>query len=93
MLVGYYIAGFLALWYLLLLMLSGIVGVVFFGAWIRKLISKSPEFVFDWQTVLLGVVAIMVLKFIPIIGWLFILPGIFDGNGRSVEGCERKMDK
>ena len=35
-LVGYYIAGFLALWYLLLLMLSGIVGVVFFGAWIRN---------------------------------------------------------
>ena len=68
--VGYYIAAILALWYVLLLMFSALVGAVVLGAWLMKLITKSESFVFNWQSLLLGVVVLSVLKFIPILGWL-----------------------
>lgn len=71
LLVGYYIAGILALWYLLLLMFSGLAGVLFFGAWLRRLITKAQGFIFDWKTICLGVVVMAVLKLIlPPLGWL-----------------------
>ena len=69
-LVGYYLAGLVILFYLLLLALSGLVGAIFLGSWLMKLISKSPDFVFDWKTLLLGVIVLGILKLIPILGWL-----------------------
>jgi hypothetical protein len=69
-LAGYYIAAILAVWYVLLLMFAGLVGVVFFGSWLMKLFAKSADFVFNWKTILLGVVVMIVLKFIPYFGWL-----------------------
>lgn len=71
LLVGYYIAGILALWYLLLLMFSGLAGVLFFGSWLMKLIAKSETFIFDWKTIILGVVVMAILKLVlPPLGWL-----------------------
>lgn len=71
--VGYYIALVLMAWYFLMLLLSCLLAAIFTGAWILKLINKSPTLQLNWAAVLLGVVVMKILMFIPIVGWLAIL--------------------
>ncbi len=69
-LVGYYAAGFLVIWFVLMLMFAFLTGAIFFGAWLMKLITKAQEFIFSWKTALLGIVSLAVFKFVPVFGWL-----------------------
>lgn len=72
-LVGYYASAILLAWYVFALLLSGLFAAVFAGALIVKLLTKRPEISSDWQSLLIGVVAILLLSFIPVVGWLAIL--------------------
>jgi len=68
--VGYYIALVAAMAYILAMLVAGLVAAIFLGAWIIKLLTKKPNLALDWQAVVIGTVALMLLKFIPIVGWL-----------------------
>lgn len=78
--IGYYLALVLIFWYILMLMLSWIVGVSVFGVWLKSKISRSPVAV-DFAGVILGVVAGSVAAQIPIIGGIFSLIIILLGLG------------
>jgi hypothetical protein len=67
--VGWYIGLIALLIYGILLLASGLVAAVFAGSLILKWLTKQQRQL-DWQAVVIGVVALTILKFIPIIGWL-----------------------
>mgnify|MGYP003393187830 CR=1 FL=1 len=67
-LVGYYLAFITLAVYALLVLISASVAGVFIGSWLMMKITKTPSMVFSWQSLLLGVVVIMVIGFIPVIG-------------------------
>lgn len=67
-LVGYYLAFITIAAYALLILLAVSVASVFLGSWLMMKISKTPNMIFSWQSILLGVVAIMILGFVPIVG-------------------------
>ncbi len=69
-LVGYYAAFILAAWYFFMLALAGLVTMLFAGAWIIKMLTKRPELKVDWQAAVIGAVAMLVLGWIPIVGWI-----------------------
>ncbi len=71
--VGYYVGLILFVGYALIGLLSFLVGTIFVGAWIIKLLTKKSELIIDWQAVVIGSVAMGVLLLIPIIGWLAIV--------------------
>ncbi|QQS23254.1 hypothetical protein IPM19_01665 [bacterium] len=70
--VGMYLAIIAFLVWLLALVLASLSSGVFVGSWIVQKLTKKTEMAFDWQALAIGVVALAVIKFIPIIGWLFV---------------------
>jgi cytoskeletal protein CcmA (bactofilin family) len=75
--------------YVVLLMLSYLLSPIIAGALLNKWIFKQPEYDVTWQTILIGTAAVIILSYIPIIGWLanFILMlmvlGSFYNNGKD----------
>ncbi len=67
--VGFYIAGILFFWYVLLLMFAYLVGAIVFGAWLLKVFKVRQEFILDWKTAITGVLGLFVLGMIPFLGW------------------------
>ncbi len=70
--VGMYAAILAFLAWLLLLMLACLSSSVFIGSWIVQKLTKKTEMVFDWQALVIGVVALAIAQFIPVAGWLFV---------------------
>lgn len=70
--VGLYVAVLIFLGWLLVLVLASIASSIFVGSWIVQKLTKKTEAVYDWQALVIGVVALAIIKFIPIIGWLFV---------------------
>ncbi len=70
LLVGYYAAFALLAWYVLMLLLAGLVAALFVGAWIIKVLTKKPELKADWQAGVIGAVVLVLLGFIPVVGWI-----------------------
>lgn len=68
--VGYYVAAFLGLFYVLLLMLSALLSAVFLGQFALSYLNKPHEQSPAWQIAVLGVVLWEILKFVPVLGWL-----------------------
>lgn len=56
--------------YVLLLILAMFVATVYTGAWIGQKLAKKEAISYDWQAVVIGVVAFGVLRLIPIVGWI-----------------------
>lgn len=75
-LVGYYVALIVLAAYILAIFISLLVGSIFVGSWIIKLLTKKPHMVLDWQAVVLGTIIITLLAFVPVVGWLIEL-GVF----------------
>ena len=69
-LVGYYVAIMALLVYLLCLALAALFGGIFIGAWLIKLLTKKSGLALDWQAVLVGMVIMILLGFVPFVGWL-----------------------
>lgn len=68
--VGYYLAFLLGLWYVLMMVFVNLAAAIVTGDLIMKYLAKHNEGLFNWQTVILGVVVFSLLKFIPVLGWI-----------------------
>jgi cytoskeletal protein CcmA (bactofilin family) len=73
--IGYYIGAVLAAWFILLVLISNLAGALVLGALIVRLLTKSVQSVVDWQSVVIGVVVLTLIKFIPVVG--FIVGAVF----------------
>lgn len=67
---GMYIAFLLLFTWLTMLLLAALVASVFVGAWIVKILTKKGEMKYDWQSLLIGVVALGILMLVPVVGGL-----------------------
>lgn len=70
LIVGYYIAIIAGMVYILGLLIAGLVSIFFLGAWLVKVLTKKTHLVLDWQALVIGTVLMIVLKWIPVVGWL-----------------------
>ncbi len=71
---GMYIAITAFLVWLLLLMFAALTSSVFVGSWIIKKLTKKSENqepIVDWQSLLIGIVALSIIMLVPVIGGLF----------------------
>jgi MFS family permease len=68
--IGYFIAAIIFVWYVLMIMIAMLMGAIFLGAWIVKLLTKKKQLVFDWQAVVIGVVVLSIVGLIPVVGWI-----------------------
>jgi hypothetical protein len=66
--VGYYIGLILLALYVLALFAAGLVAALFLGAWIIRALTKRP-LAADWQAAVLGSVALILIGWVPFIGW------------------------
>ncbi len=83
-LVGFYVGAVLGLFFALTMILSALIAAIFTGALIVKWLTKKPNLVLDWQAVLIGCVALAVIGFIPVIGWLVCAAIILMALGASM---------
>lgn len=67
--IGLWPAGIIGAIYVLMLGLSLIFSGIIFGAWLIKIITKKKEYVVDWKAVVVGVIAMKILIFVPVLGW------------------------
>ncbi len=67
--VGYYVAIILLAIYVLLMLLSCIVGMAYFGSWLVSKIEKK-EMKTDYLTLILGIVVVSIVGCVPVLGGL-----------------------
>lgn len=68
--VGYYLAIILAVVYVLILLITTLLAILFLGHLALKYLNKPGEVSPIWQTVVIGTVLWQLLKFIPVVGWI-----------------------
>ncbi len=69
-LVGYYLAFILGLMYALAIVATNLISAMVLGYFLLSKLSKAGETLTDWQAVVIGVVVWVLLRFIPVLGWL-----------------------
>ncbi len=65
---GMYIAFLLLFAWLTMLLIAALVASMFVGAWIIMKLTKKSEMVYDWQALVIGVVALAIVMLVPVIG-------------------------
>jgi hypothetical protein len=68
--IGLYLAGLLALAYILLIMLSSVLASIAFGSWFVKVFKKKKDYSVGWIEVVVGVIILKIICYIPFVGWL-----------------------
>lgn len=68
--IGYYLALLLLAFFVLTSLVTAIVGAVMAGSVAVRWISRSPETRVTWLSTVLGVIAISLVCFVPIVGWI-----------------------
>jgi hypothetical protein len=68
--IGSYLALLLLAVFALLALLATMMAPILVGSWMYKTLNKKPEFAVDWRAAILGVVALLILSWIPIVGCL-----------------------
>lgn len=63
------IFGFLV--YAALLMLASVTEPILVGSWAYKKIYRQEDYLVNWKTILLGIFIFQVLRYVPLVGWLF----------------------
>ncbi len=72
--VGFYIGIILLLWYVLVLLMAYLLAVMVLGLWLMKTLKVRADYaILDWKTAVFGSVGMLVLGFIPVVGWLVCL--------------------
>ncbi|MCC2630413.1 MAG: hypothetical protein K0S38_222 [Candidatus Paceibacter sp.] len=56
--------------YIAMIMLAYLMTPIIAGALLNKWVFKQPEYDVTWQTILIGTAAVVILSYIPFIGWL-----------------------
>ncbi len=91
------LAGLAGTIYILMLSFALPLGSIAFGSWIIKTASKQSKYVADWKAAIVGVLAISLLSWIPMIGWLakfiFMLIGLGTFYRLSYKGLVAKKIK
>jgi hypothetical protein len=68
LIVGLYVGVILLLGWLLMLTIASLIASVVTGAWIVKKLTKKDSMVYDWQALLIGLIAISLIYLLPFIG-------------------------
>jgi cytoskeletal protein CcmA (bactofilin family) len=68
-LIGFIFAGLGLIWYILMLIMSYLLGGVLAGTWLWQKITKKSNEV-HWKSISLGIAALMILGAIPVLGWM-----------------------
>ncbi|MBX4211575.1 MAG: hypothetical protein KW806_02170, partial [Candidatus Yanofskybacteria bacterium] len=68
--VGIPFAVLLLLGYIALMILAGIGSGIVFGSWLAKVLMKKDPAPVNWKTVIIGTLALSVLRVIPLLGWI-----------------------
>jgi hypothetical protein len=66
--VGMYIAFLILFAWLIMLLVATLVACVFVGAWLIRTLTSKQTMTYDWQALVIGVVAIGVVMLVPFIG-------------------------
>ena len=72
-LVGVWLGFITGLLYIVSILLAISFASINFGSWLGKLITKSSNYSVSWKVVVGGVIALALVKLIPVIGTLFCL--------------------
>ncbi|PIR86997.1 MAG: hypothetical protein COU11_02080 [Candidatus Harrisonbacteria bacterium CG10_big_fil_rev_8_21_14_0_10_49_15] len=74
--IGFYIGLLVMAWFMVALLLLGLLSALFIGAlvlkWLKRL-NKNSSLVLSWQSAVLGVLVLFVLKIIPVLGWAVVV--------------------
>ena len=68
--IGIWLAILIALIYVLLLTIAATLAPIIFGSWLIKIIKKEKSYKIGWPAVVTGVIILMLVKIIPVVGWL-----------------------
>ena len=79
--VGLYAGLIVLLLWILWMVVGSLVGIVYVGTWINKMLTKKPDLVIDWQSVVMGVVVMSVVALVPVVGWIVMMLVMFAGFG------------
>lgn len=72
-LIGFYLGIVLALSFALALVLANLTAALFAGYFIFRLLTKSKAADINWQAVVIGSALLLLVAFIPVLGWLVYL--------------------
>jgi hypothetical protein len=78
--IGVYIGLIMFAVWALLLMLGWLLGVVAFGVWLESLLNRQAQ-VLKYSGIILGIVAVTLLRLIPVLGMLLSLVLVCAGSG------------
>lgn len=67
---GLWLAGLIMVLYLLLLLLASVFASIILGTWLIKTVGKKKDYTVDWKAVVIGIIALKLIIFIPLVGWL-----------------------
>lgn len=68
--VGLWLGFILGIIYILSLLLAGALAGIILGSLLGKAIKERKNYVVNWKTVVGGTIALMIIKLVPIIGWI-----------------------
>jgi hypothetical protein len=71
--IGFYAGVILFLLWILWIIVGSLIGTVYAGTWVYKLLTKRAELVLDWQAVVIGVVTVAIIGLVPVVGWLIVI--------------------
>lgn len=71
--IGFYAGVILFLLWILWIVVGSLIGTVYAGTWVYKLLTKRAELVLDWQAVVIGVVTVAIIGLVPVVGWLIVI--------------------
>jgi predicted permease len=78
--IGFYLGLLMfAVWFLFLL-LGWLLGVVAFGVWLESILNRQTQ-VIKYSGIILGIVAVSLLRLIPVLGTIVSLVLVFAGSG------------
>lgn len=90
--IGYYVALIVLFTYILLLMLAGLSMIFYIGTWINQLLTGKKSPVKEWQSIVLGVVALGIASLIPVLGVIVILGLLLIGLGSIARSIKGRID-
>ncbi len=91
LIVGLYVGIILFLTWLLALVLASLVASVVTGAWLLSKIQKGRGMVYNWVSLLVGLIALSIVYLIPVVGFIVMLGLVLMGFGGLIREFYRYM--
>ncbi|MCF7836030.1 MAG: FapA family protein [Candidatus Marinimicrobia bacterium] len=68
--IGLWLAALVFVAYIFMIMLSSALASIAFGSWLVKKYKKNKNYDIGWKQVVFGSIALAIVGFIPVVGWL-----------------------